>query len=150
MEKCKCQDVVDFWSFFRSKTKPKLYSAPPITIITQIAQYCESPGFLFHWYAPLAVTWHIFNVRLSAPDDNSPLIASVLISYRSLQYKNSGRHFQDRTRSALKRGKKNPLASPMGKQRENYNHNNSKNSRQDVEWSPKLSLYSYIWIRSAP
>ena len=44
-----------------------------MTTIKQIAQCCGSAGFPFHWYTPLAVTQHIFNVqysRLTAPDHN--------------------------------------------------------------------------------
>ena len=57
-----------------------------------------------------------------------------------------GRHFQDRKTSAVQGRKENPLASPMGKQRENYIHNNNINCRQEVKWSPKLKLYSSLWI----
>ena len=60
------------WRFW-IKNKQKLWSTLPMTTIKQIAQCCGSAGFPFHWYTPLAVTQHIFNVqysRLTAPDHN--------------------------------------------------------------------------------
>ena len=55
-----------------------------MTTIKQIAQCCGSAGFPFHWYTPLAVTQHIFNVqysRLTAPDHNEwlPIIESLCL-----------------------------------------------------------------------
>ena len=62
---------------FELKTNQNCGALPSITIIKQIAQYCESPGFSFHWYAPLAATRHIFNVRLNASDHNSLFVPKI-------------------------------------------------------------------------